>query len=98
MLNAIGLQNVGVEAFLSEKLPQLARARATVIANVWGDLEEDYVTVVRALEGAEGSPPSRSTSPVRTCGQGGMLFGNSPALRAALRREGARRDASGRSS
>ena len=41
MLNAIGLQNVGVEAFLAEKLPALRAAGATVIANVWGDLEED---------------------------------------------------------
>ena len=45
MLNAIGLQNVGVEEFLAEKLPKLRDLRATVIANVWGDLEEDYVTI-----------------------------------------------------
>ncbi len=54
MLNAIGLQNVGIENFLSEKLPKLRELGATVIANVWGDLEDDYVTVVRALEDAEG--------------------------------------------
>ncbi len=50
MLNAIGLQNVGVEAFLTEKLPRLRELSASVIDNVCGDLEEDYVTVVRALE------------------------------------------------
>ena len=54
MLNAIGLQNVGVEVFLREKLPRLAELGATVIANVWGDVEEEYVAVVRALENAEG--------------------------------------------
>ena len=54
MLNAIGLQNVGVDAFLREKLPELRALGVTVIANVWGDLEEDYVTVVRALEEAKG--------------------------------------------
>jgi dihydroorotate dehydrogenase (NAD+) catalytic subunit len=54
MLNAIGLQNIGVKSFLLEKLPRLRELGATVIANVWGDLEEDYVAVVRALEGAEG--------------------------------------------
>src|SRR5712691_9955312 len=54
MLNAIGLQNVGVEVFLRDKLPRLRKLGATVIANVWGDLEEEYVTVVRALEDAEG--------------------------------------------
>ena len=46
MLNAIGLQNVGVDAFVNEKLPRLRELGATTIANVWGDTEEDYVTVV----------------------------------------------------
>src|SRR5262249_13176927 len=54
MLNAIGLQNVGVENFVEEKLPKLRALGATTIANVWGDTEEDYVAVVAALEDAEG--------------------------------------------
>src|SRR5439155_3045555 len=54
MLNAIGLQNVGIGVFLREKLPRLRALNATVIANVWCDAEEDYVTVVEALEEAEG--------------------------------------------
>src|SRR6266581_934122 len=54
MLNAIGLQNVGVEVFLREKLPRLRALNATVIANVWGDTVEEYVAVVEALEDAEG--------------------------------------------
>ena len=58
MLNAIGLQNVGIGVFLREKLPRLRELNATVIANVWGDAEEDYVTVVEALEEAEGWPRS----------------------------------------
>src|ERR1700682_534894 len=49
MLNAIGLQNVGVEAFLNEKLPELHRLGATVLANVWGDTEDDYVAVVERI-------------------------------------------------
>ncbi len=60
MLNAIGLQNIGIGAFLSEKLPKLRAAGATVIANVWGDLEEDYVAVVRALEGRRGPRRDRA--------------------------------------
>ncbi|HTO87224.1 MAG TPA: dihydroorotate dehydrogenase [Thermoanaerobaculia bacterium] len=84
MLNAIGLQNVGVEAFLSEKLPELRRLGATVIANVWGDLEEDYVTVVRALEGAEGLAAVELNISCPNVERGGMLFGNSPSLTAAL--------------
>ncbi len=84
MLNAIGLQNVGIEEFLSEKLPKLRALGATVIANVWGDLEEDYVTVVRALEGAEGIAAVELNISCPNVRQGGMLFGNSPPLTRAL--------------
>lgn len=84
MLNAIGLQNVGVDAFLSEKLPKLRALGATVIANVWGDLEDDYVTVVRALEGAEGIAAVELNISCPNVRQGGMLFGNSPPLTHAL--------------
>ncbi len=84
MLNAIGLQNVGVEAFLSEKLPRLRELSATVIANVWGDLEDDYVTVVEALEGAEGIAAVELNISCPNVRQGGMLFGNSPPLTRSL--------------
>ncbi len=84
MLNAIGLQNVGVEAFLTEKLPRLRELGATVIANVWGDLEEDYVTVVRALEDAEGIAAVELNISCPNVRQGGMLFGNSPPLTRSL--------------
>ncbi len=84
MLNAIGLQNVGVEAFLTEKLPRLRSLGATVIANVWGDLEEDYVTVVRALEDAEGIAAVELNISCPNVQRGGMLFGNSPELTRSL--------------
>lgn len=84
MLNAIGLQNVGVEAFLNEKLPKLRSLGATVIANVWGDLEEDYVTVVRALEDAEGIAAVELNISCPNVQRGGMLFGNSPELTRSL--------------
>ena len=84
MLNAIGLQNVGVQAFLREKLPKLREASATVIANVWGDLEEDYVTVVEALEPAEGLAGIELNISCPNVEKGGMLFGNSPPATASL--------------
>ncbi|MEP6995177.1 MAG: dihydroorotate dehydrogenase [Acidobacteriota bacterium] len=84
MLNAIGLQNVGVEVFLSEKLPKLRALGATVIANVWGDAEEDYVTVVRALEGAEAVAAIELNISCPNVQKGGMLFGNSPPLTRSL--------------
>ncbi|HTO78036.1 MAG TPA: dihydroorotate dehydrogenase [Thermoanaerobaculia bacterium] len=84
MLNAIGLQNVGVEAFRREKLPKLRALGATVIANVWGDAEEDYVAVVEALEDAEGVAAIELNISCPNVSRGGMLFGNSPELTAAL--------------
>jgi len=84
MLNAIGLQNVGVEVFLAEKLPRLRELGATVIANVWGDTEEEYVAVVGALEDAEGLAAIELNISCPNVDKGGMLFGNSPAATASL--------------
>jgi dihydroorotate dehydrogenase (NAD+) catalytic subunit len=84
MLNAIGLQNVGVEAFVAEKLPKLRALGATTIANVWGDTEEDYVAVVSALEGAEGIAAIELNISCPNVEKGGMLFGNSPTATASL--------------
>jgi len=84
MLNAIGLQNIGVETFRNEKLPKLRALGATVIANVWGDLEEDYVAVVQALEDAEGVAAVELNISCPNVERGGMLFGNSPDLTASL--------------
>ena len=54
MVNAIGLQNIGVKAFLETKLPALARYPSCgVIANVFGYEVEDYVAVIEALNEAK---------------------------------------------
>jgi dihydroorotate dehydrogenase (NAD+) catalytic subunit len=50
MLNAIGLANVGLERFIAEKVPFLARADVPAIVNVVGHSVEDYLTVCRALD------------------------------------------------
>src|SRR5437660_7757134 len=54
MINSIGLQNIGVRAFVQEKLPQLAKFQTPVFANVFGYATEDYVEVARVLEDAPG--------------------------------------------
>jgi dihydroorotate dehydrogenase (NAD+) catalytic subunit len=84
MLNAIGLQNVGVQAFLDEKLPRLVELGATVIANVWGDTEEEYVAVVGPLEDAAGLAAIELNISCPNVAKGGMLFGNSPTATASL--------------
>ena len=54
MVNAIGLQNIGVRAFVAEKLPALRRYQTAIIANVFGSSIAEYVEVIRVLEDAEG--------------------------------------------
>jgi dihydroorotate dehydrogenase (NAD+) catalytic subunit len=54
MLNAIGLQNIGVEAFLGERLPALRAAGARVVANFWGDSPEEFAECAARLDGAPG--------------------------------------------
>lgn len=54
MLNSIGLNNVGVEVFLKEKLPQLKKYDTKVIANIYGENPEDFVQVAKELNGADG--------------------------------------------
>ena len=54
MLNSIGLENVGLEAFARDKLPELKQAGATVIVNFFGDTHEEYVACAEALGALEG--------------------------------------------
>jgi dihydroorotate dehydrogenase (NAD+) catalytic subunit len=78
MLNAIGLQNIGVRAFVAEKLPVLRKYDTPVIANVFGNTLEDYVEVIRALEGAEGFAGYELNISCPNVKQGGMQFGCDP--------------------
>ena len=55
MVNSIGLQNIGVHAFVREKLPELSKFTAAIFANVFGYAVEDYAEVVRVLEGPRGA-------------------------------------------
>jgi dihydroorotate dehydrogenase (NAD+) catalytic subunit len=54
MLNAIGLQNVGLERFVAEKLPWLRERGVKVVVNSWGNTVEEYAEVVAALDGVPG--------------------------------------------
>src|SRR5262245_54221845 len=49
MMNSIGLQNIGVRAFVADKLPELRKYQTPVFANVFGYALEDYEEVVRVL-------------------------------------------------
>jgi len=54
MLNAIGLQNIGADAFLRERLPALHAAGARVVANFWGDSAEEFAACAERLDGQPG--------------------------------------------
>jgi dihydroorotate dehydrogenase (NAD+) catalytic subunit len=54
VLNAIGLQNIGVDAFLRERLPALRAAGARVVANFWGDAPDEFAEAAARLDGAPG--------------------------------------------
>lgn len=80
MLNSVGLQNVGVDAFIRDKLPRLARLETAVIANVFGNGTEDYVEVVRRLEGADGLAAYELNLSCPNTKRGGIAFGSDPEL------------------
>jgi len=83
MLNTIGLQNVGVDAFLSEKLPQLRRFDTAVVANVFGETEAEFLEVCAKLDRAPGVAAIELNVSCPNVEKGGMIFGNDPE---ALRR------------
>ncbi len=80
MLNAVGLQNVGVRAFVAEKLPVLRKFDTTAIANIFGYTLDDYVEVIRVLEDADGLSGYELNISCPNVKKGGMQFGSDPAL------------------
>ncbi len=91
VLNAIGLQNIGVEAFLRERLPVLHAAGARVVANFWGDSPEEFAEVAARLDGAPGlvALELNASSPNRP-EWGGILATDPVALSDIVRRVRAR--------
>jgi dihydroorotate dehydrogenase (NAD+) catalytic subunit len=84
MINSIGLQNIGVRAFVRDKLPALAKLKTAVFANVFGYRTEDYVEVVRVLEDHEGLAAYEINVSCPNTGHGGIYFSSDPALLAEL--------------
>jgi dihydroorotate dehydrogenase (NAD+) catalytic subunit len=79
MLNAIGLQNVGVEDFISRKLPPLKTyPNCKVIVNVFGATEGEYVAVIERLNDAEGIAAYELNVSCPNVHAGGMAFGADP--------------------
>jgi dihydroorotate dehydrogenase (NAD+) catalytic subunit len=86
MLNAIGLQNVGIDVFLAEKLPALRGHDTVVVANVFGETEAEYVEVCEKLDEAAGVAAIELNVSCPNTEAGGMVFGNDAASLARITR------------
>jgi dihydroorotate dehydrogenase (NAD+) catalytic subunit len=80
LLNAIGLQGVGVRAFVKDVLPRLAGYDTAVLVNVCGDTVEEYAEVTRIVDGAPGVAGVEINISCPNVKQGGMAFGGDPRM------------------
>jgi dihydroorotate dehydrogenase (NAD+) catalytic subunit len=75
MLNAIGLQGIGVHRFVAERLPELRERGATVFVNICGVTLDEYVEVARVLDDAEGVSAIELNISCPNIKEGGIQFG-----------------------
>jgi dihydroorotate dehydrogenase (NAD+) catalytic subunit len=80
MLNSIGLENVGVDAFIRDKMPFLRNSGSAVFVNVFGFNEEEYAEVVDKLNMCDGIAAYEINISCPNTKHGGMVFGQSPEL------------------
>ncbi|WP_020675735.1 dihydroorotate dehydrogenase [Geopsychrobacter electrodiphilus] len=78
MLNAIGLQNVGVDAFIYEKMPFLAQFDSPVIVNFFGNTQDEYCEVAARLDVVPGVAALEMNISCPNVKQGGIVFGTDP--------------------
>jgi dihydroorotate dehydrogenase (NAD+) catalytic subunit len=78
MLNAIGLQNVGIDAFIEHKLPFLQNVDTPVIVNLYGNTLEEYGAVAARLDGLPGVAGIEVNISCPNVKQGGIVFGTDP--------------------
>ncbi len=78
MLNSVGLHNIGVRAFVEQKLPRLRSYQTNIIANIFGFKIEDYVEAARMLDDAEGISALELNISCPNTKKGGMEFSQDP--------------------
>ncbi len=84
MLNAIGLQNPGVEYFIEKIVPLLKNYRCKVIANIYGSTVEEYIAVSKELQGVDGVHAIELNISCPNVKKGGLAFGVDPVEAAKL--------------
>jgi dihydroorotate dehydrogenase (NAD+) catalytic subunit len=80
LLNAIGLQGVGVRAFVRDVLPRLAAHDTAILVNVCGDTVEEYAEVTRIVDAAPGVAGVEINISCPNVKKGGMAFGGDPVM------------------
>jgi dihydroorotate dehydrogenase (NAD+) catalytic subunit len=75
MLNAIGLQGIGVHRFIAEKMPELRRRHAVVIVNICGTTIDEYAEIARILSDVEGVAALEMNISCPNIKEGGITFG-----------------------
>ncbi len=78
MLNSIGLQNPGIDAFVRDYLPRMRRYRTILVVNIVGDAIEEYEAMAERLDGEEGVDAVELNISCPNCPVGGMQFGIDP--------------------
>ncbi|HBD09768.1 MAG TPA: dihydroorotate dehydrogenase, partial [Syntrophobacteraceae bacterium] len=84
MINAIGLENVGVATFLAEKLPYLRDRAVPVVVNIFGNTLEEYREVAARLDGVPGIHALEINISCPNVKEGGMVFGTDPGMAASV--------------
>jgi dihydroorotate dehydrogenase (NAD+) catalytic subunit len=84
MLNAIGLENVGVERFIKEKIPYLRTLAVPVVVNILGDSVEEYSEIARRLDAVDGIAALEVNISCPNVKKGGVAFGTVPEMAARV--------------
>ena len=87
MLNSVGLQNIGIEAFIQDRLPRLRDYRTHVVVNFFGDSPEEYAAVAARADAAEGIAALEANVSCPNVRHGGMLFSSDARLTADVVRK-----------
>lgn len=78
MLNSIGLENIGVERFLKDRLPSLKELKTEIFVNIYGKSVEEYAELASILKGVEGISALEVNISCPNVKEGGMIFGSNP--------------------
>lgn len=84
MLNAIGLENIGIRAFVKDKIPELSKLQTPVFINVYGKTEGDYVSVAEIADEVPAIAGMEINISCPNVSQGGLAFGVDPCSAASV--------------